>query len=147
MRHGSRPGSGSARAQYPPPGPNPVPRPTAPLLGAFLLYPPRRVGGSRFTPGVPAAAGAAVAFLIHAGLDWDWELPAVVVAGVACLAAVLLGAPVERARPLRWPARAAALSFAVALGLGAIAGTASSAEPSAALNDEAPQSGASSGLT
>lgn len=29
----------------------------------------------------------AVAFLVHAGLDWDWEFPAVTVVGLACLAA------------------------------------------------------------
>jgi O-antigen ligase len=36
-----------------------------------------------------AAAGGYVAFLIHAGVDWDWELPAVTVAGLACGAALL----------------------------------------------------------
>jgi len=120
------------------------------LLAAFLLYPLRRAVASRGTPGVAAAAGAAVAFLVHAGLDWDWEMPAVVVAGVACLAAVLLAdepEPGEPAVPLRPLARGTALLFAVALGLVAIAGTTSNAEPSAALKDEAPQSGASSELT
>jgi len=33
---------------------------------------------------------------LHAGLDFDWELPAVTVAGLACLAALCVG---ERARP------------------------------------------------
>jgi O-antigen ligase len=120
------------------------------LLVAFLLYPLRRVVASRRTPGVAAAAGAAVAFLVHAGLDWDWEMPAVVVAGVACLAAVLLADRPESDGPpatLRPLARGTALLFAIALGLAAIAGTASNAEPSAALKNEAPQSGASSELT
>jgi O-antigen ligase len=37
------------------------------------------------------AAGAAgySALLVHAGLDWDWEMPVTVVAGLACAAAVL----------------------------------------------------------
>jgi len=43
-----------------------------------------------------AALGGAVTFLVHAGLDFDWELPAVTVAGLACLAALCVG---ERARP------------------------------------------------
>ena len=30
-----------------------------------------------------AAAGAYVAFLLHAGADWDWEMPAVTVAGLS----------------------------------------------------------------
>jgi O-antigen ligase len=117
------------------------------LLAAFLLYPLRRAVASRGTPGVTAAAGAAVAFLVHAGLDWDWEMPAVVVAGVVCLAAVLLAdqsEPDEPSGPLRPLARGTALLFAIALGLAAIAGAASNAEPSAALKNEAPQSGASS---
>ena len=37
-----------------------------------------------------AAAGGYVAFLIHAGVEWDWELPAVTVAGLACAAALLV---------------------------------------------------------
>jgi O-antigen ligase len=37
-----------------------------------------------------AAVGGYVAFLIHAGLDWDWEMPAVTVAGLLCGAALLV---------------------------------------------------------
>ena len=36
-----------------------------------------------------AAAGGYIAFLVHTGVDWDWELPAVTVAGLACGAALL----------------------------------------------------------
>jgi hypothetical protein len=88
-------------------------------------------------PGVPAAAGAAVAFLVHAGVDWDWELPAVVVAGLCCLAA-LAAADNRVHEDAPRLARLAALACAVILGLAAIAGTASSAEPSAAQTFEAP---------
>jgi hypothetical protein len=38
-----------------------------------------------------AALGGAVTFLVHAGLDFDWEMPAVTVAGIACLAATAGG--------------------------------------------------------
>ena len=100
------------------------------LLLVFLLYPLRHVAGARAVRGAPAAAGAAVVFLVHAGLDWDWELPAVVVAGLACLAAVLLAGSPEP-EPLTRRARAAAVAVALALGAAAIAGTASSAKPSA----------------
>jgi O-antigen ligase len=41
------------------------------------------------TPVGAAAAGAYVAFLFHAGVDWDWEMPAVTVAGLACGVALM----------------------------------------------------------
>jgi hypothetical protein len=118
------------------------------LLALFLLYPLRRMLTHRSLPFVPAAAGASVAFYVHAGLDWDWELPAVVVAGLACAAAVAFAEP-ERAaeeepRALPGAARAAALAAAVLAGLAAITGARSTVEPSASPTTEAPQSGASS---
>lgn len=42
----------------------------------------------------PAAAGALAAFVAHAAVDWDWEMPAVTIAALCC-AAVLLA----RTRP------------------------------------------------
>lgn len=54
----------------------------APPLVAALRGPAARAG-------LAAATGAYVAFLLHAGLDWDWELPAVTVAGLLCGAALL----------------------------------------------------------
>ena len=45
-----------------------------------------------------AAAGAGfVAFVVHAGVDWDWELPSVTLAGLACGAALLAGSRRETA--------------------------------------------------
>ena len=44
-----------------------------------------------------AAAGGYVAFLLHAGLDWDWELPAVTLAGLLCGAATLQRPPQDSA--------------------------------------------------
>src|SRR5919197_3669005 len=41
----------------------------------------------RLPLGASAALVGSVAFLVHTGLDWDWEMPAVTVVGVACLAA------------------------------------------------------------
>jgi tetratricopeptide (TPR) repeat protein len=40
----------------------------------------------------PIAAGAYVAFLVHAGVDWDWELSAVTLAGLLCGVAVMIAA-------------------------------------------------------
>jgi O-antigen ligase len=57
------------------------------LLGIGLAVP--LVVGLRSTATAGAAAGY-IAFLVHAGVDWDWEMPAVTVAGLLCAAAVLV---------------------------------------------------------
>jgi O-antigen ligase len=41
---------------------------------------------------VATALGGYVAFLVHAGLDWDWEMPVTTLAGLACGAALLVAA-------------------------------------------------------
>jgi hypothetical protein len=46
----------------------------------------------RRRPLVPAAAAAYAAFAFHAGVDWDWELPAVTLLGLLAGAAVLAAA-------------------------------------------------------
>ena len=122
------------------------------LLVGFLLYPLRRTIAHRSLPFIPAAAGASIAFLVHAGLDWDWEVPAVVVAGLACAAVVALAEPEngeeEPSPALPGAVRLAALAAALLAGAAAIAGARSSTEPSAApLTTEAPHSGASSRTT
>jgi hypothetical protein len=64
------------------------------LLTATLVLPvAAALRGARPTATGAAAVGGSVAFLVHAGLDWDWEVPAVTVAGLACLAATLGSAP------------------------------------------------------
>lgn len=56
-------------------------------LGTPLVAAYRRSGGP-----LPAGAAAAyTAFLVHVGIDWDWEMPIVTLAGLACGAALLLG--------------------------------------------------------
>ena len=57
------------------------------VLGALLV--PVVAAVPARTPVAAVAAGAYVAFLFHAGVDWDWEMPAVTVAGLACGAAIL----------------------------------------------------------
>ena len=37
-----------------------------------------------------AACGAYCAFLVHAGVDWDWEMPAVTLAALFCGVAILV---------------------------------------------------------
>lgn len=43
---------------------------------------------------VATAAAAYSVFLVHAGLDWDWEMPVTTLAGLACGAALLVSARV-----------------------------------------------------
>jgi hypothetical protein len=60
-------------------------------LGAPLLA----LRTARRNPLGAAAAGGYAAYLVHAALDWDWELPAVTIAGLSCGIALL----VARRRP------------------------------------------------
>jgi hypothetical protein len=57
-----------------------------PLVAAFR---------ARRSPLVAPALAGFVAFAVHAGIDWDWELPAVVLAGLTCAGVLVLadGAP------------------------------------------------------
>jgi O-antigen ligase len=59
------------------------------LLACALLVPLATAVAARRQPHVPVAAAAYVTFLVHAGLDWDWEMPATTLAGLACAAALL----------------------------------------------------------
>jgi O-Antigen ligase len=90
-----------------------------PLGLAFLLcalaVPLAAVGAARGHPLVAGALGAYVAYLVHAGIDWDWEMPAVTVAALACGIALLLAARgAAEARPLgRVPSIAGAAAAGV----------------------------------
>ncbi|HEV2902210.1 MAG TPA: O-antigen ligase family protein [Gaiellaceae bacterium] len=53
----------------------------APVAAAF---------GARRHPLAAGAFGAYVAYLVHAGVDWDWELPAITVAALAAGAALIV---------------------------------------------------------
>lgn len=47
---------------------------------------------ARRQPLASVAFAAYAAFLIHAGIDWDWELPAITVAALVCAAVLLVSA-------------------------------------------------------
>jgi O-antigen ligase len=66
----------------------------------------------------PAAAGY-TAFLIHAAQDWDWELPAVTLAGLACAATLLALAAGPARRSLSAGVRRAGIAAIVAVALAA----------------------------
>jgi O-antigen ligase len=57
------------------------------VLGTPLVAAWHRRGGMA-RAALPAAY---VGFLLHVGIDWDWEMPIVMLAGLACGAALLLG--------------------------------------------------------
>jgi tetratricopeptide (TPR) repeat protein len=89
------------------------------LVVVALLAPLVAAPRARTAPHVPVAGGAYAAFVLHAGVDWDLELPAVALAGLAC-GAFLLGAEPAPRRPLpRRPAFAVlgAAGLAAAVGL------------------------------
>jgi hypothetical protein len=92
------------------------------LLGLTLGIPLAAVRSARHTALVPAAGGAYVAVFAHAALDWDWQLPAVMLAGIllgtVCLRAV---SGAGRRPPLTPRGRLAFVALVVALG--AFAGT------------------------
>jgi hypothetical protein len=83
------------------------------LLCAALALPLAALRRARRAP-LGAACGAAyVAFLLHAAVDWDWELPAAGLAGVLCGVALLRAE--GRSLRLALPARVAAVGAAGAL--------------------------------
>ena len=69
------------------------------VLLATLVLPLTALPQARGLPHGPAAAGAFVAYLLSAAVDWDWEIPAVTVSALFC-GGVLLASrrPPEAAR-------------------------------------------------
>jgi hypothetical protein len=62
-------------------------------LGLLLVALGAPLTAVRRTPGAPltaAAAAAYVAFLAHAALDWDWEVPLLVLCALACAATLVV---------------------------------------------------------
>ena len=100
------------------------------MLGGGLLMPVAAAIRARQSALIPAAFGAYVAFLLHAGIDWDWEMTAITIAALFCGMALLIAAragPVHRlSRDSRLAVMAALLvlaagSFVAAIGNAAIA--------------------------
>jgi hypothetical protein len=87
-------------------------------------------GASRF--GAAAAAGY-VAFLVHAFVDWDWEMPAVTLPALALGAAVvILARRPSSARPVGPSLRFALAAAAVLIAVASLLGLRSNAQPAAA---------------
>lgn len=94
------------------------------LLLTVLLIPVYAAIKARRHPLVPAAFGVYAAYLVHAGLDWDWELPAVTLTALVLGAALVVAArdPSAVSRPLLPRARAGALAITLASMVAAFVG-------------------------
>jgi tetratricopeptide (TPR) repeat protein len=111
------------------------------LLLAFFAIPVAVAFRARRQPLVPAALGALAVYLVHAVVDWDWELAGVTLAAVFCAAAcVLAGRERGKERPLTAGERAiggVAILLASAVALAGLPGNSalSAASASAARGD------------
>jgi hypothetical protein len=90
------------------------------LLVVALVLPAAAAVAARHRGLVAPAFGAYVAYLIHAGIDWDWEMTAVTLAGLLCGASILLAAR-SRSRRIRLRAGYRAIGIALAVALAAYA--------------------------
>ena len=86
------------------------------LLLALALGAPLFAWASR-RPVLAAALAADVAWLVHALLDWDWQIPGVTLVALACASALLIdGRPSLRTPPrLRTPWRVVGVALVVPL--------------------------------
>jgi hypothetical protein len=111
------------------------------LLVVLLLTPLATLPRARRHAVVPAAAGAYVAYLVHTAVDWDWELPAVTLAGLICGMAILLAArtstaPGPLSAPLRWIVGGGAVAAAAFATIALIGNTALSRSATARTHGE-----------
>jgi hypothetical protein len=74
-----------------------------------------------FVRGRGLALGAYTAFVVQAGIDWEWELPAVTLAGLLCATAALSAVPSDKLQ-LGTKGRAAGLAGIAVLALFAAVG-------------------------
>jgi O-Antigen ligase len=80
-------------------------------LGAPLFG----LGRARHAAIGPAAAAAYAAFLVHAAVDWDWELPVLVLCALACAVTLLVEARTSEPIQLSAFRRVAGAAVAIAV--------------------------------
>jgi hypothetical protein len=68
----------------------------------------------RSQPLVPVAAGVLVAFVLHAGIDWDWEFPLLTLVALGCGSAIVASGIETSGTPGTWR-RIGLIAAAVAL--------------------------------
>ena len=113
------------------------------LLAAALGLPLVGAVKARRHPMVSAACGAYVAYLAHAAVDWDWEMPAVTVSALFCGVALLIaGRRDGRANVASRRVRAAVFIVACSLstfGFVALVGHSALAEAAGAVGHDMPK--------
>jgi O-antigen ligase len=92
------------------------------LVLCALALPLAALRAARLHPLVPASLGAYLAFLVHAGIDWDWEMPAVTLAALVCGVGLLLAARGAETPPLGRGSRVLGVALASALCVVALVG-------------------------
>ncbi len=86
------------------------------LLALVLGAPLAAVRRARSSPLAAVACGAFVAYVVHAAIDWDWEMPAITLAALFCALALLAAArPEGEPQALRPRVRLTALAVTAAL--------------------------------
>ena len=114
------------------------------VLLALLFGIPLAAGVvARASPVVPTAVGALAAYLAHAAVDWDWEVPALTVTALI-VAASLASIADERRRPLVLSASMRAAAIAGLLAVSAFAVVALVGNRAAANGERALRVGAAS---
>lgn len=87
------------------------------LILGLLAVPLVACIAARREPVVPAAFGALVAYAVHAGVDWDWELPVVTLAAFLAGSVAIISRRPGRIRRLppgaRWTAAVAVVLVSV----------------------------------
>lgn len=87
------------------------------LLLVVLGTPLAALRRARSSPLAAIACATFVAFLVHAAVDWDWEMPAITLAALFCGLALLAAARREDApRPVHSRVRMTALAITAVLG-------------------------------
>ncbi len=92
------------------------------LLTLLLVIPLAAVARARAHPLGSAAFAGYVAYLFHAGVDWDWQMPVVTLVGLFCGGALLLAARRGSARVLTTWVRIGALALVVVVSALALVG-------------------------
>jgi O-Antigen ligase/Tetratricopeptide repeat len=86
------------------------------LLLTALAIPVVAAASARRHQLVPVAFGGYVAYLVHTGVDWDWEMPAVTLTALLCGAAILVSSRDEAAHWVGLGVRFGSLAVVIALG-------------------------------
>ena len=84
------------------------------LLLAIVAVPLAAIPRARHSAGGPAAAAAFVAYLLHAALDWNWEIPVATVPALFCATVLLAAARESHGQTLVARRRGSALALAAA---------------------------------